>query len=170
MYQPGLVEKGKSCQELLGEYSHKRRAQAAELILLNEFVQVDAQELKNEAQVLAMDECISQAQKMVIIVLIELAVYQIEDRHFHHTLIKVCCPVLDDLDCDNLLSLQVLTLDDLTECSLAEDIQNEIAILMPSLLRTKYVVDVQDVIAVIVVEAIVLGAFARLGEDSAWVS
>lgn len=41
---------------------------------------------------------------------------------------------------------------------------------MPSLLRAKYVVNVQDIIAVIVIEAVVLGTFARLGEDSARVS
>lgn len=48
--------------------------------------------------------------------------YQIKDRHFHHTLIEVGRPVLDDFDCDHLLCLEILALDDLSECALAEDV------------------------------------------------
>lgn len=54
--------------------------------------------------------------------------HQIEDRHLHHTLIEVCCPVFDDLDCDNLLRFQILTLDDLSKCSLSQHIQDQVSI------------------------------------------
>ena len=107
---------------------------------------------------------------MVVVVLVELTVNQIEDRDFHHTLIEVCGPVLDNLHCHNFLRLQVLALNDLTESTLTKDVQNEISILVPSLLRSKNVINIQNVVAVVIVETIVLRAFARLGEDSAWVS
>lgn len=45
--------------------------------------------------------------------------YQVKDRHLHHALVEVRSPVLDDLDGNNLLGLQILTLDDLPECALA---------------------------------------------------
>jgi hypothetical protein len=38
------------------------------------------------------------------------------------------------------------------------------------LFRSQYVVDIEDVIAVLVVIAIVLDALARLGQDSTWVA
>lgn len=58
VYQPGLIQERESCQELLGEDSHKCRAQTAELVLLNELVQVDAQQLENETQMLSVDESV----------------------------------------------------------------------------------------------------------------
>lgn len=41
---------------------------------------------------------------------------------------------------------------------------------MSGLFRSQYVVDIEDVVTVLVVVAIVLDALARLGEDSAWVA
>lgn len=106
----------------------------------------------------------------MVIVLIELAVYQIEDRHLHHTLVEVCCPVFDDLDSYNFLCLQILTLHNLPESALTKNVKDEVAILMPCLLRAKYVVDIKNVIAIVVVEAIVLSALAWFGEYSARIS
>lgn len=45
--------------------------------------------------------------------------YQIEYGYFHHTLVEVRCPVLDDLDGHHFLGLKVLALDNLAEGSLA---------------------------------------------------
>lgn len=58
--------------------------------------------------------------------------YQVQDRHFHHTLVEVRGPVLNDLDSDHLLRFQVLALDHLTEGALPEDIEDEIAISVTS--------------------------------------
>ena len=41
---------------------------------------------------------------------------------------------------------------------------------MSRLFRSQYVVDIEDVITILIVVAIVLDALARLGEDSAWVT
>lgn len=92
--------------------------------------------------------------------------YQVQYRHFHHTLVEVCGPVLDDLDSDYFLCLQVLTFDNLAERSLTQHIQNEVSVLVPRLFRSQYVVDVENVIAILVVIPIVLDSFARFGEDS----
>jgi hypothetical protein len=58
--------------------------------------------------------------------------YQIKDGHFHHALVEVGCSVLDNLDCDHLLRLQILALDDLSKGSLTENVQDEIAVPTPS--------------------------------------
>ena len=54
--------------------------------------------------------------------------YQIEDRHFHHTLVEVGCPVLHYLYCHDFLSFQILALDYLTESSLAKDIEDKVPV------------------------------------------
>ena len=43
MNEPGLVEQAQAVQELLGENADQRGAQASELILLNEFIEIDAE-------------------------------------------------------------------------------------------------------------------------------
>lgn len=54
--------------------------------------------------------------------------YQVENRHLHHTLVEVCRAILDYLDCDDFLRLQVLALNDLPKCALAQYIQDQIPI------------------------------------------
>lgn len=54
--------------------------------------------------------------------------YQIQDRNLHHTLIEIGRSVFDDLDCHNFLRLEILAFNDLSKRSLAEDIENEVAV------------------------------------------
>ena len=84
--------------------------------------------------------------------------HQIQDRHFHHALIEVRCPVLDNLDCDNLLRFQVLTLDDLPKRTLTQHVKNQVAVLVVRLLIPKYVVNVKYVVTVFVVISVILTA------------
>ena len=104
------------------------RAQSSELILLDQLVQVDAQKLENQAEVLAMDKCVSETEQMVVVILVELAVEQIQHRHLHHTLIEVGSAVLDNLDGNDFLCLQILTLDHLSEGTLTKHIENEVPV------------------------------------------
>ena len=135
---------------------------------------------------LPVDECVLESQKMMVVILVHLFIqlrhvslaytclswdtHQIKHRHLHHTLVEVCCPVLDDLYCDNLLCLQILALDDLTESTLTKNIQDEVPVLVVRLLRAQNVIDVQDVVAVLVIVTIILDALARLREYSSWIS
>ena len=132
---------------------------------------------------LPVDECVLESQKMMVVILVHLFIqlrhvslaytclswdtHQIKHRHLHHTLVEVCCPVLDDLYCDNLLCLQILALDDLSEGTLTQHIQNQIAVLVPRFFRSQDVVHVENIIAVLVVIAIVLDTLARFREYSA---
>ncbi len=93
-----------------------------------------------------MDEGILESKQVVIIDLVKLRVellevrialsrkgvndeaYQIENRYFHHALVEVRCPVLDNLDGDNLLRLQVLAFDHLPERALTEDVKDEVTV------------------------------------------
>ena len=56
------------------------------------------------------------------------ASYQIKDGNLHHTLVEIGSAVFDDLDCDHLLCLEILTLDNLAESALAQDVQDKITI------------------------------------------
>lgn len=96
--------------------------------------------------------------------------HQIQDRNLHHALIEIGGTVLDDLDCDYFLRLEVLAFNDLPECSLTKDIEDQIAILVPVILVSKYIIDVENIVTVFVVKSIVLDAFAWLREDASWVS
>lgn len=74
MNQPRLVEQRKPVKQLLGKDSDQRRAQPAELVLFDELVQVDAQQLEDQAQMLPVNECILEPEQMMIVVLVELGV------------------------------------------------------------------------------------------------
>lgn len=54
--------------------------------------------------------------------------YQVQYRHLHHALVEVRGAVLDHLDGHDLLCLQVLALDDLTESTLAQHIEDKIPV------------------------------------------
>lgn len=58
------------------------------------------------------------------------ASYQIQHRHLHHTLIEIRRLVFDNLDSDNFLGLQILTFHDLPKGSLAQYVENEVAVPM----------------------------------------
>lgn len=95
---------------------------------------------------LFVNESIFQTEQVMVVVLVVLAIelceldistnlpkstqetHQVQDRYFHHTLVEVCGLVLDDLDGNNLLRFQVLALDDLSECPLAQHVQDEVPV------------------------------------------
>lgn len=56
MYQPCLVEQREAIEKLLGEDAHEGCAQSSELVLLDELIQVDTQQLKDQTQMLSVDE------------------------------------------------------------------------------------------------------------------
>lgn len=69
-----FVQKAQSIQELLCEDADKRCTQPAELVLLDELVEVDAEELEGKTEMLAVNEGVLQAQEMVVVILIVFAV------------------------------------------------------------------------------------------------
>jgi hypothetical protein len=72
--QAGLVEECKTIKKLLGKDADQSGAESSELVLLDKLVQVDAEELKHQAKMLTVDKSILQAQKMMVVVLVELRV------------------------------------------------------------------------------------------------
>ena len=93
---------------------------------------------------LPVDEGVAQSQDVVLVIGVALLVqlhdrrqqrlardmrctHQVEDGHFHHTLVEVGRLVLDDLDGHNLVRLHVLTLDDLAERALPQYIQDQVS-------------------------------------------
>jgi hypothetical protein len=109
--------------------------------------------------------------------------YQFQNRDLHHALVKVRRLVLDDLDGHNLVGLHVLALDDLPKRSLTENVQDEVPAVgegletgwmdaghaLVAILAPQPVVDVEDIVVVLVVIAVVVRGLARLREDAPWV-
>lgn len=52
VYDGEVVQDDEGFQELLDELAHELRGQAAEVVLFDDFVQVEAEELKGDARVL----------------------------------------------------------------------------------------------------------------------
>ena len=76
-----FVQQTERIEELLGKDSNESGAQATELILLNELVQVDAEQLEDKAEVLLMDEGVFKAQDVVVVILVEFAVELYIESH-----------------------------------------------------------------------------------------
>lgn len=55
-----------------------------------------------------------------------VSTHKFQDGHFHHALVEVRWLVLHDLDSDNFVRLHILTLHDLAECALTEDVQDQV--------------------------------------------
>lgn len=47
--QPSLIQQAETIEQLLCENTDKRRAESAELILLDQLIQIDAEKLEDEA-------------------------------------------------------------------------------------------------------------------------
>jgi hypothetical protein len=113
--------------------------------------------------------------------------YQFQNRHFHHALIEVSWFVFDHFYRYDLVGLQVLTFDHLTECSLSQDVENQISRygnrlnqqcntrttfvarqgrgdVLVTLIGTQPIVDIEDVIIILIVIAFVVRRFARFSQ------
>jgi hypothetical protein len=61
MDQTSLVQQCQTIEELLSKHANQRSAETPELVLLDKFVEVNTQELKDQAEMLSMDKSILQA-------------------------------------------------------------------------------------------------------------
>jgi hypothetical protein len=142
----GLLQHRQSVEELSGEDAHERGAEPAERVLLDELIEVVGEELEDEAEMRVVDKRVLEPKHVVLVVLVPLIVdlrrersstlsrqdemrrapHELQNCDLHHALLKVRRLVLDYLDRDNLVCLHVLTLDDLTERSLTQDVENEV--------------------------------------------
>lgn len=74
MNQTCLVQKGQTIQELLCENPDQCGAKTPELVLLDQFIQIDAEKLKDQAQMLSMDESVLEPQEVMVVVFVKLGV------------------------------------------------------------------------------------------------
>ena len=95
-----------------------------------------------------------------------MSFYNFKYRDLHGALIKVGRFVFHNFDGDDFHCLHVLTLYHLGKGSLAENIQNKVLV---ALIDAEDVIDVEDVVAVLVVETIVFDSFARFGQTPSWI-
>lgn len=59
---------------MLGEYAHESGRETAELVLLDELVQIDTEKFKDEAQMLSVNKGIFKSEEVVVVVLVELRI------------------------------------------------------------------------------------------------
>lgn len=57
--------------------------------------------------------------------------HQVENRYFHHALVKISSSILYHFHSNYLLCLQILTLDHLPERTLPKDVKDKISISAP---------------------------------------
>lgn len=74
MNESRLVQKGEAVEQLLGKDSDQGGAEATELVLLDELVQIDTKQLEDKTEVLPVNECIFQSQEVMIVVFVEFCV------------------------------------------------------------------------------------------------
>ena len=74
MDESGLVQQCQTIEQLLGKYSNQCCTKTTKLILLNELVKVDAEQLEHKTEVLSVNECVFESQKMMIVILVKLRV------------------------------------------------------------------------------------------------
>ena len=74
MNEARLLEHGERVQQLRGEHLDELRAEALELVLLDQLVQVGREQLENETQVVFVDERVPQSENVVLVMWIALLV------------------------------------------------------------------------------------------------
>lgn len=74
VYQFRLSEQSQAIDQLLRKHAHQCRGQSTELILLDQFVEIDAQQFEDKAQMLPVNKGILQSQEMVVVILVHLLV------------------------------------------------------------------------------------------------
>ena len=72
---------------MLSKYSHKSRAEASELILLDQFIQIYRQQFKDQTKMLFVDESVLEAQNVMVVVLVHPAIELRKELGWH-----VICP------------------------------------------------------------------------------
>lgn len=90
--------------------------------MLDEFVKVGREELKDEAKMAFVNKRVTKAEDVMLVVRIMLLVEHLQYRDLHHALIEICGLVFDNLDGNDFVCSNILTLDDLAKCTLAENI------------------------------------------------
>lgn len=74
MNESRLVQKCEAVEQLLGKDSDQGGAEATELVLLDEFIQIDAKQLEDKTEMLPVNKCIFQSQEVMIVVFVELCI------------------------------------------------------------------------------------------------
>lgn len=105
-------------------------------------------------------------------------------------MVEVCRPIFDNLNGNDLLGLQVLAFDDLTECSLPKNVEDEISVpnqplapdsiafensqivvlLVICFFTPKNIVNIKNIIAIIIIVSVIFRAFTRLRQYPARVT
>ena len=84
MYQPRVLEDRERVEQLRREHLDELRAEALELVLLDELVQVRAEQLKHETQVVLVDERVAQAQDVVLVLGVALVVQLLDHECYQY--------------------------------------------------------------------------------------
>lgn len=110
------------------------------------------------------DEGLPQSEDVMLVVGITFLVQHSQYLHFHHALVEVRWLVLDDFNSNNLVRFHVLTLDDLTKGSLAENVEDEVFVM--TLVLAQPIINVEDVVVIFVIESVVMDWFTWFRQNA----
>lgn len=114
-------------KERVGKLADQLEAEPLELILLNEFVEVDGEELKRDANVIAEDEAVMEVDDVHLIVLV-LLLEMLQDLDFFLSLPVKARLIPHHFERHVDVVLVVVSLDHLPEAALANDFEHFVAV------------------------------------------
>lgn len=110
------------CQEDAKE-SH---GQSSKLVLLDQLIQVEAEQLKHQAQMVLEDEEGMHPDKMMLVIWIADFVQVLQDPNFDTGLVVKCCLVLDDLYGYHLPCLLTYAFGNLPKGALSQHVADDV--------------------------------------------
>ena len=74
MDESRLIEQAQPIQQLLSKNAYERGTQAPELVLFDQFVEIDAEYFKDETKMLPVDEGVLEPKEMMIVILVQFPI------------------------------------------------------------------------------------------------
>mmetsp|Transcript_50543 Transcript_50543/g.145082 ORF Transcript_50543/g.145082 Transcript_50543/m.145082 type:complete len:232 (-) Transcript_50543:71-766(-) len=151
-----LAQTAQGLKQLHRDNPDRVQRHALEIVLLQDIVQVHAQKLEHDTQVLSPDEVIKHADNPVLVLRIELGVQTGQNFHLHSGLVEVSGLVFNDFQrhLRNIGTVLLLNLDNLSEGALSEPVLDLVG--LPAGLVHDCVADFADVVVLSVVPTVVV--------------
>ena len=106
--------------------TQQAHGQPSELILLDQLVQVEVEQLKDQAQVVFEDKKVVHPDNVVLILCISQPVQILQHPYFHPCLVIEGCLILDNFYCYHLSCLLAYAFRNLPKCSLTQHVTDNV--------------------------------------------
>ena len=100
--------------------------QTPKLVLLDQLIQVEAEQLKDQAQMILEDKEVMHPDNVVLIIRVSQPVKVLQHPHFHSGLVIESCLVLNNLDCYNMACVLADAFCHLPKCALSQHFADDV--------------------------------------------